>query len=537
MRRYYIFYGILFLLIGILTLNFNYIEGDDAATIMHHALNGNASLQPPYSEYHSMYDKLLSFIPTNQESILRTIGILLSFIFGFLSICLYAKVISVKIADSRVKFFLLLLPFTIPEILFSSLLINPTNLAICFILCGHLFFIKYLDTKKRRLLFFAIALFGLGTSFRWATGFYIFIFFAEYIIAHKDEIKSLFKMKKIVEVVSIFLSFAISIVLFIYTSGYSFLEIIDVYKSGVGYAEKVEISNLVRIVWGIPLFTPAFVILLLLGFIHLIKKRNYIPIIYLFIAFIPYAVTIGFNTSYKQIITLIIPLLLIAVYGYLFLGKKGKYILLGFIFLPWLFGIQMNLNSSWGPGFEIQNKEIGNVDYNNFNPDNNLVLDKYKPVLGSGISLPTLEGPRPLYGFGKVFLSDWSRFVDIFNEERTNAVLLAEKENIDILQDVNHSFISSKLIENGYRTEQSFSHRKSNMIDREFIKENDTIRINVLENKKLLFDINEMNSFFSKKKNNIVIFSSYSNIISKLKTLYPERFMVKGAYWGKLMKE
>jgi hypothetical protein len=530
MRKYYIFYGVLFLLIAFLTLNFNYVEGDDASTIIHHALNRDGALQPPYSAYHSMFDTVMSLVPSTNETVLRVTGISLSFIFGFIILCLFAKILNQKIIDKEAKYFLFLLPFIVPDILFSSLLINPTNIAIGFILGGHVLFIKYLNTKKKTTLLLSIILFGFGASFRWITGFYIFVFFAEYIIANKHQIKSLFKPKQLLEALIIFVGFTLSIIFFIYLSGYTIFEMIEVYKNGTSYVQNVEISLIAKAIWGIPLFTPACIVLVLSGMIYLLKERKFMPILFLLISFIPYAITTGFNTSYKLIITLMIPLLLICLYGYMFLVKRMRYIVLILVFLPWVMGVNVESNSSWGPGFEIKNKDEKNTDYQNFNPDKSAKLKKFSVVFGSGTAMPTPEGPRPLYGFASVFLKDWYTFIEAFNKERNDAVVTAEKSGSTILQDVNHSFISTKLLEKGYSTQDPFF----NVKERKFIKEKDTVVIHVLSDKIQLFNAAKMNARLGEGEKPIVIFSSYSNIITKMKTLFPDRFSVRGAYWGVL---
>ena len=50
-----------------------YVDGDDATSIAYHLLGRDITQQRPYSPYHGMMDKALSFIPA-QENLLRTIA-------------------------------------------------------------------------------------------------------------------------------------------------------------------------------------------------------------------------------------------------------------------------------------------------------------------------------------------------------------------------------------------------------------------------------------------------------------------------------
>ena len=138
--KIYLFYFCLYVLMFFFTLNFNYIEGDDAYTVLHHALGRDRILQPTYSSYHSMFDTLLNLLKFENEIWLRYFSIGISFLFGLISLILFAHLSYIKslnIKSSAISV-LILLPFIIPEILFNSLIINPSLLSITFILAAHI---------------------------------------------------------------------------------------------------------------------------------------------------------------------------------------------------------------------------------------------------------------------------------------------------------------------------------------------------------------------------------------------------------------
>lgn len=143
-NKIYIFYSFLFVCMGIFTLNFNFIEGDDARTVLYHVFGRNKAFQPPYSTYHSMFDTFLSLFRTSDEVALKYISIGSSFIFGLISLILLVHLINLKIDKKTIKNYhiFLLIPFIIPEILFSSLIVNPTLISFGFLLFAHILFIN-----------------------------------------------------------------------------------------------------------------------------------------------------------------------------------------------------------------------------------------------------------------------------------------------------------------------------------------------------------------------------------------------------------
>lgn len=532
----YLYYLFVYILVLIFSLKFNYVEGDDASTIIHHALGRREIVQPAYSMYHSMFDIFLSIFNSTNESFLRIFSISISFSFSLLVLILLTYLVEIKFKENfrKISSFFVLLPFIIPDMLFSSLLINPYLISFSLLLLAHILFINYLKNNKIKNLIFSILLFGLGVSFRWNTSFYLFLLIGEFLITDISTFRDSINLKKIKKGIVIFSFYTISIMFFIQLSGYSLIEIYQTYKSGKEFLTNMEVSYLAMVGGSLAFLTPSFIILFSLGIFNCFKKKIYKPLFLFLFALLPFSI-IGIYPLYKYLITLLFPILLIQTFGFISLKKTWqKFILTLIVFVPWVIGVQVNTNSSWGPGFDIIHKNVLSLDNNNnnFNPDKSLKFSNIKLVFGSGTAIPTPEGPRPIYGFGKALFNDWKNLSEKIELEKNEAVNYAIKNKINILQDVNHSFISTKLLEKGYITSDPFwnenllGYRK-----RVFYKGKDSIETLVPLDKKQLIKMNIFD-FVNSGSKEIIIYTSYTNLIVKLKNHYKGRFIICGAYYG-----
>lgn len=531
----YIFYVLLFLLLFTFTLNFNFIEGDDASTVVYHLLGRDKGIQLPYSSYHSMFDAFLGLFNANNEWVLRHVSIGVSFLFGLFmlwSLC-YLIFLKSKQDTKSISIVLMALPFIIPEVLFGSLIVNPTLISMTCILIAHIWMLKYMQSNAKLEILVAVICFGIGVSFRWNNGFYLFLLFADFILREQPKGKDVFELHRIKQSIVIFTLFVLSVVLCIQLSGYSLLDVFNTYTNGASYVETMETSYTAMFATALAFLTPALLLLFFFGILYAFKNKAYRNILILLFTLIPFAV-VGFYPSYKYMISIIPIVILIAIQGYAFVQKKSiKIVLAVMVCLPWVFGLQLQANSAWGPGFELKIKTVANKDLDNYNPDSNLSMSHFKVLFGSGMAMPTPEGPRPIYGFAHVLINDWYDFVDIRNEERLDVVQYAIDKDYDILQDVRHSFMVSKLIELGYTTKDPFTKNDFNVYTRLFAKEKDTVTIKVFSDKNQLFKSKNIeNGLIGSEK--IVVFSSYSNIVSKLTSTFKYKFEQKSPFWGVL---
>lgn len=533
--KVYAYFILIYTILFVCTLSFNFIEGDDATTVLYHLLDRNLEIQKPYSAYHSMFDTLLSVLPSENEWLLRHVSIGISFLFGLLTFLSLTHLIFLK-SKQQSKYavlVLIMLPFIIPETLFSSLIVNPTLLSFTFILWSHSLLIKYLRTNHILALTLAIVCFGIGVSFRWSNGFYLFVLFGDFILNDSQIKTGQFNRARFKKSLLIFPFFVLSVILSIQVSGYSIIDIYETYSTGSAYVEHMETSYTAMFATAITFLTPAFLLLLLLGFVYCLKNKSYRNLILLCFALLPY-LAVGLYPSYKYMICVLVVLVLLSIQGLSLIKKTWMMIGVALIvFLPWLIGIQIDVNSAWGPGFEVKMKTLEYSDVNNFNPDKTIAIDNVNVVVGSGMAMPTPEGARPIYGFGTVFLKDWKDFVAQNNLERSLATQYAIDNDIDILQDVRHSIITSKLVEFGYTTDQHVNRKIGENFERAFRKSGDSVVINVFKNKNRLFKKTYIDELFQLKKT-IVVYSTYSNIISKLETQHHHNFEQKGVYWGVL---
>ena len=74
---------IIFGSVYIASLTFVYVEGDDATSIVYHAMGRDRSVQPAYSAYHGMMDVFLGWLPAD-EIVLRHLAISLTAAAAFL---------------------------------------------------------------------------------------------------------------------------------------------------------------------------------------------------------------------------------------------------------------------------------------------------------------------------------------------------------------------------------------------------------------------------------------------------------------------
>ena len=73
----FIYYLGIFLYLFFFTLNTNYVEGDDASTILYHLCGRDSTIQLPYAPYNSGFDFILNFLPID-EVILRNFSVYIS---------------------------------------------------------------------------------------------------------------------------------------------------------------------------------------------------------------------------------------------------------------------------------------------------------------------------------------------------------------------------------------------------------------------------------------------------------------------------
>lgn len=465
-------FGLIYTLAG----TFVYVDGDDATSVAYHVMGRDPSVQPPYSPYHGMMDTVLSFLPS-QESLVRATGLgitryanVLMFILMLMLAFDWLPEHKKDISPGFYLFFPAAALLSAPEFFYLGLVYAPTLVAMCFILASHLI-LRYsfrqttLSTLQKILLYgFSVLLFGLGGAFRWNTSAYALVIAADILTrpAHKTLSSRLIST-------GLWAGFALlTLLMMIYLSGYGLADFVAMFKTVLYVINQVGVlspgnqaslmETIMRTSLNLtPLFTPAFLLLILIGFVILAKERNLLLI----------AVSAGILSSLpwlrsgvpKFIITTIPVLILLLAVGlngiieYTKNHHRQKTLVYALIIIglltPWLVGIRITReNTSWGPGFEIRR-----FDYQE--PDETSIAI----TLGPGMAFPTPEGARPLYGHAYILLGGWKTFVENLAQERQDLIETALRLNVPIVvTSWSPDYYLNNLYSMGFHTSNDYLH-------------------------------------------------------------------------------
>ncbi len=521
-------YTFLYVMLYFLTLNFNYVEGDDASTILYHLCGKNQAVQSPYASYHSGFDWLLSSLNFGDEASLRSFSIFISFISGYFALCFIAvlldKIFSKNTTNSK-YIFLALLPFILPDFIFHSLILNSSNISFAFALASLVCFLNFFDKKRWHYLIASIILMALSVPFRWSILTIFPMFFSLLIL---DSHNSLYFKLKIAVLHS---ASALSLgILFIYVSGYELNDILQVILWGRDVVEGAAFSPLGAIAAGSAFFTPSLLILFAAGIfvVFTVSKRHLLRIaLFAFLPMIPFFI-LGFAVNYKFVQSLLPVLLALALAGFLLLSKHKTlrtsfYIIL---LLSWFVGIKIEATgTAAGPGFEqtLEGKYSQNSIITERNMNERVKIKKVYPALAGGFYMPMPEGPRPLYGFFYVvFNGGWKQNIEAFTNERKRILNILKNKKVFYLQDRRSAFFQCDLYDNGYKTNTAFI-QKGDIEYRDFLGNNDTIRVSVISDRVSKTDFAAK---FLKENDQVIFMSAYSSMILNLAQQFPDAELI-----------
>jgi hypothetical protein len=483
-KLYYLLAGYvaLYALLYLTAYSPQYIEGDDATTLLYHLCGRNADIQTPYAAYHSGFDYLLSFFPAD-EVLLRQVSIGLSFVFGFLALAACAAFLR-EIFPGRksVSPFLMLFPFILPDMLFHSLILNASNISLAFVMASLTLFVRYLRNPKIALLVASAVCVAIAIPFRWSMLTIFPVFYA--LVLGLPEFANLGNFKRTIvhSVISLGLT-----IMAIAITGYSPLAVYEIILWGGNFMDNAEKSMLSMLATGSAFLTPVFGLLLAIGFwsIFLTRRkhwRNHLALIGLSV--FPFFL-LGFFPALKFFLTLLPMLLIVAYAGFEAVASRrwalGSVVLLT-VFM-WIVGIRIEATGTLaGPGFaqEFALKNNSDSGTENANPDARVQINKVYPAFGGGFYMPMLEGPRPLYGYAYVlFGGEWKRHLTDFTQERERMLEIIQKPDVKFLQDRRTAFVQCDLFRSGYTTSQPYQ-SSGGLLYRDFIRGMDTIRINII---------------------------------------------------------
>lgn len=525
-----VYYTVLFGILFFTALNFNYVEGDDAATVLYHLCGKNQDVQKPYAAYNSGLDYIIQASGIVTEQGIRSFAILLSFACGLFLLLGCQSFLELffedthQISKKNRTFFYVLLPFMVPDILFHSLIVNASNISFVFFIYSLIYFVKFLKRNSDLPLTLAILLLAIAIPFRWtmlvALPVYLGLLVYFKPLAFNKESGLLLLKVFISSILGLMLS-----LFFIYITGYDLQGIIATIKSTTGYLSDLDNSILSLLASASAFLTPPLGLLLLLsGFkIKAINKET--KFVYRLIGLVTLAISpfflFGFFPAYKYLITAFPIILIIMMFGfdYIMQNKLAKIAFALSLLFIWFVGIQINATGTFcGPGFELTTNKL--IAYNNGNSTAEHLNERVKIIgvnlkLDSGFYMPMAEGPRALYGYFYVFFTKgWYNQIESFTDERIKLVdQLINDKNVVFIQDRRTAYVCCDLYQRGYQTKTDFLNKKTYLF-REFTKENDTIKLMVIPD-----DGSKMDwiSKYKVEKNKKVIFrSSYSSDILHL---------------------
>jgi len=511
------FYAFLYIVLYFLTLNTNYVEGDDAATILYHLCGKDWNIQRPYAGYNSGFDALLAITNLHTEVALRNFAFLISFFFGFvaLSLCaLFIEMLFAKQTSNYKYYFMALLPFIIPDFIFHSLVVNSTNISFALAFGGVLCYVLFLQRNQWFYYIISIIFLALSIPFRWSI-VAIFPLYFSVILLYQN--KTLFQ-SILLTIVHNILALAIGIT-FIFATGYDWGRISYELHRIMSYLGDNEKSVLSLFAAGSALFTASFVLVLLFGLYAILrfKKQNRLRnAAFVILPTIPFII-LGFYPLFKFLMPLLPILLIVAYFGYLFISKY-KYLHLAFlatILLSWFVGIKIYADGTFsGPGFELSTNEKTTATsvITEKNTDTRIKIKKITPTFDGGFYLPMPEGPRPLYGyFHVIFGGEWKKNIDNFTNDRTKIItLLEKKQGYLYFQDGKNFYLPCDLYKKGYYTKTDFKKFDDNFLYRDFFKNNDTIRIFAIDENKPKAEVAKK---FIHDNPKVIFRSSYSSLI------------------------
>jgi hypothetical protein len=404
---------------------FEFIEGDDAQTMMFHLSNYNFQKYQPYSTYHLGFDLLVFF-----SNKLIGLTYLNQFIYSLniIAVCLNLFFIEIiffssdKATKIGVVLFPVLLVLISPEWLFSSWVIGPPNFALLFSLIGVWIYFN----GRKNIIIFSSLFFSLSIFFRFDflyVYFFLYVyesFFSEVFFIDKAKLFKFFKL-------GLFIAcFTFSLILIGYSLihktdvdfiGIStiFNDIINVFKlklHWVGVAKNSQ-SGLKSAMGLITFFTPLFFYTTLVG-LYYKRKTNFSKLWLVWLLIVvclsfPFGWYFTSSGTIKRMLFAVPFFILPTIYWIQNLKIKSIDFICALILLLFQFLIGLNIDTSktaYGPNLTTDNfyKQL----------KNNKVKERYFFALNSGFAFPTEEGVRPILGFG-YSLFDWNKFYHDIN--------------------------------------------------------------------------------------------------------------------------
>lgn len=407
---------------------------------------------PVYAAYDSMCDFLLSFLPENFRVVY---GFMVFFsLFSSLSLIYFIKKFlshlfdlkSISLTTGSILFLVLM-----PEFLYEVFTFKSVVIAFNLVLISSFFLIQKPPTLFRIIV--SALLFGLAVSLRWNMIIYGLPQAVAFILVFKDH-----KWQDVVVNTVLWGGLAIvSSVLFIWISGYTPVEFLNVMLWGKSYMATALTSKVAKIANVSTFLTPVSILFLLIGLLGVLKQKEKVFNFLIFAAasFAPIFI-LGFSTvtGFKNSFFLwpIYVLLFAEIQNHfskLSLTKnKYKTVLITFAIIaaaPWFIGLKIDIPySNWGPGFQLKTYPTGGLEQSHKKIDKRFDLSNIKIGFYAGNAIPVPEGYRPLGGhFFTLFGNKLNELDAQLNEEtdRVVSAALKNRKNTIVIEDRRNPYL------------------------------------------------------------------------------------------------
>jgi len=539
---------IVFAFIYVRSLTFVYVEGDDASSMAYHLLGRNKDLQPVYSAYQGMMDKMLSVLPP-AEGLLRHVSMLSTGIAGILMVILILKLVFEWVGSENMPpkkwLIAIVVMLAIPELFFFGLVYSPTLIAMCLLLTAHLVlrhvarnanWLDFSDKKQITYIILSLLLFGFGVSFRWNTILYMGVIVVDVILLRSDASQPLtppLKRRIWFGFLWLFLALIFSVIM-IFISGFGYADFVSTFnvitfvlnQSGaISVGSNVPLKDLIlnAALTLSPMFTPAFGLLTLVGIIVFARRRD--PLILVVLVGVLSILPFAKSGVPKFIITSLPVFVLCFVQGLITLwsrlgnGRVKLAVNLALFLLllaPWVFGLRVaREGTAYGPGFEMRPYDYVDITGGM----------QFSVRLNSGAAFPTPEGQRPLYGFGYALIGgDWREFMLKKDAERTAVVQYAISSGYPIVTtNWSPDFYLDKLYEMGFKTNDPYYVSNQYFTQRNFTNsEHQSVTILIHGTEESEANDLVVHLLDPIIKSNKVLITGYSSVMRFLYTHYPE---------------
>lgn len=502
------------LLVFFINASWNISDHDDGHTLGYHAMGRNENIQRAYGPYDSMCDYLLSLLPSEYKLVYASmIGLTLLSALSFLFFTQKLLTRHFNIKKNIASLALIAFLISMPEFLYEVFTFKSVMIALNITIISLYVLLESPNSWKN--IFLSSLLFGFGVSLRWNILLFAFptasLYF--YFLLRSSNLK-----KSIIYLFTWGCMSILAIFSFINMSGYTPYRFIETVLWGKGYMENTDFQLIARVADTSLFLTPVSLLLILLGFLYIVKfqKNRHINQIFLLSSILPIFL-LGFVPNFKFLVTLWPAFILLIAYGISYLHAIDQslnrivltLISLGII-INWFVGIQISSDTTqWGPGLEIKD-EIAEISvFENTRADDRIRLENISVGLHDGFSIPTSEGVRPLYGhFYALFQNKLSDLDSKLNSE-TDTILIraAHGGNNCIYQDRINPYLLASYFRFNYSTDSASIFKDSVFTERIIAngdKQVSELRINSPRN---LFD---MDAFYNRASNFDTIYLSFT---------------------------